>query len=357
MTDSPLSDAGPRARLLSGLVIPAHPLALTAERRLDERRQRGLTRYYLAAGAGGLAVAVHSTQFEIHDPATGLLRPVLELSAEEVRRQRTGPATRPVLVAGLVGPTRQALDEAALARDLGYDCGMLSLGALKSAGDDELLDHCRLVAKTIPLFGFYLQPAVGGRRLSYAFWRKFAEIPEVVAIKIAPFNRYQTLDVVRAVAEAGRSGEIALYTGNDDNIVADLVTEFRFVADGRPRAARIVGGLLGQWAVWTGKAVATLAEARETALTGSVPSALLTLGAQLTDANAALFDAAHNFAGVLPGIHEALRRQGLLAGRWCLNPREDLSPGQLEEIDRVWDAYPHLRDDDFVKEHLDVWLR
>ena len=356
MTDSPSAEAGLRARLLPGLVIPAHPLALTSERRLDERRQLGLTRYYLAAGAGGLAVAVHSTQFEIHDPSTGLLRPVLELAREEVRRLRSGQAPQPVLVAGLVGRTEQALSEAALARDLGYDCGMLSLGAMKSAGDEELIAHCRAVAATIPLFGFYLQPAVGGRRLSYSFWREFAEIPEVVAIKIAPFNRYQTLDVVRAVAESGRAAEIALYTGNDDNIVPDLLTDFHFSSGGQEHDLGIVGGLLGQWAVWTKKAVELLAEIREARLAGSVPAALLTLGAQLTDANGALFDAAHTFAGVLPGIHEALRRQGLLAGRWCLNPREELSPGQLEEIDRVWDAYPDLRDDDFVEEHLGVWL-
>jgi dihydrodipicolinate synthase/N-acetylneuraminate lyase len=356
MTDSPSPRTSLSARLLSGLVIPAHPLALTSERKIDERRQRGLTRYYLAAGAGGLAVAVHSTQFEIHDPSSGLLRPVLELAREEVRRVRGDKAAQPVLVAGLVGRTEQALREAALARDLGYDCGMLSLGALKSAGDEELISHCRAVAATIPLFGFYLQPAVGGRRLSYPFWRKFAEIPEAVAIKIAPFNRYQTLDVVRAVAESGRAGEIALYTGNDDNIIGDLVTEFRFLSGGQRRSARIVGGLLGQWAVWTRRAVEILAETKESTSTGSVPSALLTLGAQLTDANAALFDAAHAFAGVLPGIHEALRRQGLLAGRWCLNPREELSPGQMEEIDRIWNDYPHLRDDAFVEEHLGVWL-
>ena len=345
-----------RERLLRGLVIPAHPLALNSHRKLDERRQRALTRYYLAAGAGGLAVAVHSTQFEIHEPASGLLRPVLELTREEVRRVRGGKAPQPVLVAGLVGRTSQAMSEAALARDLGYDCGMLSLGAMKTASEDELIAHCRLVAEAIPLFGFYLQPAVGGRKLSFSFWRRFADIPGVVAVKIAPFNRYQTLDVVRAVAESGRTGEIALYTGNDDNIVADLVTEFRFSSGGQAQSVRIVGGLLGQWAVWTRKAVELLAETKETCLTGSVPSDLLTLGAQLTDANGALFDAVHSFAGCLPGIHEALRRQGLLAGRWCLNPREDLSPGQLEEIDRVWNAYPHLRDDEFVQEHLDVWL-
>jgi hypothetical protein len=356
MTDSPPAIDRLRSQLLSGLVIPAHPLALTSGRKIDERRQRGLTRYYLAAGAGGLAVGVHSTQFEIHEPARGLFRPVLELAVEEVRRAGSGKKQKPVLVAGLVGPTGQALNEASLARDLGYDCGMLSLGAMRTAGEDELISHCRAVAEAIPLFGFYLQPAVGGRKLSFVFWRRFAEIPGVVGIKIAPFNRYQTLDVVRAVAEAGRDGEIALYTGNDDNIVIDLLTEFRFSPGGQRRSVRIVGGLLGQWAMWTRKAVELLAEVKEAAATGTVSSGLLTLAVQLTDANGALFDAVHSFAGCLPGIHEALRRQGLLAGRWCLNPREELSTGQMEEIDRVWNAYPDLRDDDFVAEHLDVWL-
>ena len=345
-----------RSRLLAGLVIPAHPLALTSERRMDERRQRALTRYYLAAGSGGLAVGVHSTQFEIHDPAVGLYRPVLELAVDEVRRFVDKGGAKPVLVAGLVGRAQQALAEAAIARDLGYDCGMLSLGAMKTATEDELILHCRAVAEAIPLFGFYLQPAVGGRKLSYAFWRRFADIPTVVAIKIAPFNRYQTLDVVRAVAESGRGNEIALYTGNDDNIVIDLLTDYFFEPDDPPRSARIVGGLLGQWAVWTQKAVTMLEEIKETRRKSSIPAGLLTTAAQLTDANAALFDPEHDFAGCLPGIHEALRRQGLLEGRWCLNPHEDLSPGQREEIDRVWKAYPHLRDDEFVRRHLDGWL-
>jgi hypothetical protein len=357
MTDSAAALAKLRSELLSGLVIPAHPLALTSQRKMDERRQRALTRYYLAAGAGGLAVGVHSTQFEIHDPALGLLAPVLRLAVEEVGRVRGEKGRRPVMVAGLVGRTEQALKEAAVARDLGYDCGMLSLGAMKSAAEDELITHCRAVAEAIPLFGFYLQPAVGGRKLSYAFWRRFADIPSVVAVKIAPFNRYQTLDVIRAVEESGRAGEIALYTGNDDNIVIDLITEYRFSSAGRRHSLRIAGGLLGQWAMWTQKAVELLAEIRESSSTGSVAGGLLTLAAQLTDANGAIFDAAHAFAGCLPGIHESLRRQGLLEGIWCLNPHETLSPGQMEEIDRIWNAYPDLRDDDFVREHLDVWLR
>jgi dihydrodipicolinate synthase/N-acetylneuraminate lyase len=345
-----------RRRLLSGLVLPAHPLALNGGRKLDERRQRALTRYYLAAGAGGLALGVHSTQFEIHDPAVGLYRPVLELAAEEAGRFVAAGGAPPVLVAGLVGRTENAVAEAALARELSYDCGMLSLGAMKTASEDELISHCRAVAEAIPLFGFYLQPAVGGRSLSFAFWRRFAEIPRVVAVKIAPFNRYQTLDVARAAAESGRADEIALYTGNDDNIIADLLTEFRFPEERGERVARIVGGLLGQWAVWTRRAVEHLEEVKAARRAGLISAGLLSLGAQLTDANAALFDAEHNFAGCLPGMHEALRRQGLLEGRWCLDPAVVLSPGQMEEIDRIWRAYPHLRDDQFVGEHLDEWL-
>lgn len=345
-----------RARLLSGLAIPAHPLALDARGKLDERRQRALTRYYLAAGAGGLAVGVHTTQFEIHDPAVGLYRPVLSLAAGEARRFASAGGRLPVLVAGLVGKTTQALREAVVARDLGYDCGLLSLGAMREASDEELIAHCRAVAEAIPLFGFYLQPAVGGRALGFPFWREFAGIPAVAAVKIAPFNRYQTLDVVRAVAESGRAGEIALYTGNDDNIVVDLMTEFRFRSGGRPAVARFSGGLLGQWAVWTRNAVELLEEIKAGRGSGSVPAGRLTLAAELTDANAALFDAAHAFAGCLPGIHEALRRQGLLEGRRCLDPAADLSPGQMEEIDRVWKAYPHLRDDAFVEQHRDEWL-
>jgi dihydrodipicolinate synthase/N-acetylneuraminate lyase len=339
-------------RLREGVAIPAHPLALTAARKLDERRQRALTRYYLAAGAGGVAVGVHTTQFEIRDPRFGLFAPVLELAMEELRA--SGDADELVKVAGIVGPTAQAVREAELAARLGYDAGLLSLGALRDAPVPELLAHARAVAETIPLFGFYLQPAVGGRILPYAFWREFAEMPRVAAIKIAPFNRYQTLDVMRAVADSGRAGEIALYTGNDDNIVADLVTGFHFGA----RTLRIAGGLLGHWAVWTLRA-ARMLDQIHAAVEKQKPlaSSWLTLGAEITDANAAFFDAAHQFRGSIAGIHEVLRRQGLLEGRWCLNPDEDLSPGQAAEIDRVCRAYPHLNDDAFVAEHLAAWLR
>lgn len=341
-----------RARLREGVVIPAHPLALTPARKLDERRQRALTRYYLAAGAGGVAVGVHTTQFAIRDPRHGLFEPVLELAAEELRG--ADAATGVIKVAGIVGRTAQAVREAEFAARCGYDIGLLSLGALADASIPELLAHVRAVAEVIPLFGFYLQPAVGGRILPYAFWREFAEIPRVAAIKIAPFNRYQTLDVLRAVADSGRAGEIALYTGNDDSIVADLVTPFRFGA----RTLPIVGGLLGHWAVWTLRAVRML-EQIHAAVREERPLApsWLTLAAEITDANAAFFDAANQFGGCIPGIHEVLRRQGLLAGRWCLDPDEDLSPGQAQEIDRVYSAYPHLNDDAFVREHLDDCLR
>lgn len=345
------------AALRAGGVIPAHPLALTAERKLDERRQRALTRYYIDAGAAGIAVGVHTTQFAIHDPKGGLLKPVLSLAAETMTRAVAGRRRAPLIrVAGICGPTPQAVAEARLAADLGYHVGLLSVAALRDADDDALIAHARAVAEVLPLMGFYLQPAVGGRVLGYAFWRRFVEIENVVAIKTAPFDRYRTLDVVRAVADAGREEAVALYTGNDDNILADLLTEFDVAKDPSHRV-RFVGGLLGQFAVWTKRAVELVADVGVVVnADGAVPADLLRLGAQLTDANAALFDSAHGFRGCLPGIHESLRRQGLLAGRWCLDPHEDLSPGQMEEIDRVWTAYPHLRDDAFVDENRDRWL-
>jgi dihydrodipicolinate synthase/N-acetylneuraminate lyase len=345
-------DSEIRAALRGTVVIPACPLALTAERRLDERRQRALVRYYLAAGATGLAVGVHTTQFAIRDPRVGLFRPVLELAADELGRA----GRRAARIAGVCGPTPQALAEAGLARECGYHAALLSLGALKDATEADLLAHCRRVAEVIPVVGFYLQPAVGGRVLPYSFWRRFAEIDNVVAIKIAPFNRYQTLDVVRAVAESGRD-DVALWTGNDDNILLDLLTPFRFRTAGGVVERRITGGLLGQWAVWTRRAVELAGECRRIAEQGGdVPADMLRLNVELTDANAALFDAANGFAGCIAGIHEVLRRQGLLEGTWCLDPHEALSPGQAEEIDRVCHAYPHLTDDEFVREHRDEWL-
>lgn len=351
--------------LLRGLVIPAHPLALTSARKLDERRQRALSRYYLAAGAGGLAVGVHTTQFAIRDPRVGLYRPVLELAREEVDRFESSFGNRQsaignptVRIAGVCGPTPQAVAEASLARDLAYHAGLLSLGAMKDATDDQLIAHARAVADVIPLVGFYLQPAVGGRALPYAFWRRFAEIENVVAIKIAPFNRYQTLDVIRAVAESGRT-DIALYTGNDDNIVADLLTPYRLTTSaGRQITLRIVGGLLGHWAVWTRKAIELLHTCHAAASDkGQVTSDLLRLNIETTDANAAFFDAANAFRGCIAGLHEVLRRQGLLEGTWCLDEHETLSPGQADEITRVHRAYPHLHDDDFVAEHREEWMR
>jgi len=342
-----------RTALGAGVAIPAHPLALTANRTLDERHQRALTRYYVDAGAGGIAVGVHTTQFAIRRPEHGLLRPVLELAAESAHEWLGGRERSFALVAGAIGQTAQAVAEAELAASLGYDLVLLSLGALRDASDADLVAHCRAVADVLPVFGFYLQPAVGGRVLGYEFWRAFAAIERVWAIKIAPFNRYQTLDVVRAVADAGRD-DIALYTGNDDAIIADLVTPIPVGTHGDSR--RIVGGLLGQWAVWTHAAVSLLGRAQRAAGSQAVDVALLREGAALTDANAAIFDAANDFAGCIPGIHEVLRRQGLLRGTWCLDPHGTLSPGQAEQIDRVCREHPSLSDDEFVRERLDAWL-
>lgn len=336
------SDAGLRRRLNAGLVIPAHPLALDARRRLDERRQRALSRYYLAAGAGGLAVGVHTTQFAIREPAVGLLRPVLELAAEEVARC----GRQVVRIGGVCGATPQAVSEATLLRDLGYDAGLLSLAG-HSGDDDALLAHCRAVGEVLPLVGFYLQPAVGGRVLSHAFWRRFVEIPAVVAIKVAPFDRYRTLDVVRAVALSGRD-DVALYTGNDDCVVADLAGVF----DVEGRRMRFAGGLLGHWAVDTRAAVALLDRCRP----GGMDARLAADAVAVTDMNAAYFDAAHGFRGCIAGLHEVLRRQGLLEGIWCLDEGEGLSPGQAAEIDRVRRARPDLCDDAFVAAGRDAWL-
>jgi dihydrodipicolinate synthase/N-acetylneuraminate lyase len=344
-----------RGALAQGGVIPAHPLALTAKRQLDERRQRALSRYYIAAGVSGLAVGVHTTQFAIREPRVGLFRPVLKLAAEEMDRADRSRADRLIRIGGICGETPQAICEAQTLADLGYHAGLLSLGALKNAADEELLRHCRSVAEIIPIVGFYLQPAAGGRVLSYRFWREFAEIENVVAIKIAPFNRYQTLDVIRAVAEAGRP--IPLYTGNDDNIVMDLLTPYAFQINGERRELRIVGGLLGHWAVWTHQAVELLRECQAVAGgAGAIPRDLVRRAVEVTDANAAFFDAANGFAGCIAGLHEVLRRQGLLEGTWCLDPRENLSPGQKEEVDRVYRQYPHLNDDEFVAQRLDQWL-
>jgi dihydrodipicolinate synthase/N-acetylneuraminate lyase len=345
--------------LRRGVVIPAHPLALTENRKLDERRQRALSRYYLAAGAGGLAVGVHTTQFEIRKPEVGLFRPVLELAIEEIERADEKRSEPTIRVAGVIGRTTQAVAEANLVRDLGYHVALLGLAALKDADDDALVEHCRAVAEIIPVMGFYLQPAVGGRVLSERFWTKFAQIENVVAIKVAPFNRYHTLDVVRGVAASGRASEIVMYTGNDDSIVTDLITPYDVqTAEGDTVTVRFAGGLLGHWAVWTHGAVQLLDDMHE--LTeqshGQIPESVLTLATQVTDMNAAVFDAKNDYAGVIAGVHEVLRRQGILEGTWCLNESETLSPGQAEELSRVSAAYPHLTDDAFVEAHLDEWL-
>lgn len=341
--------------LQAGAVIPAHPLALNARRRLDERRQRALTRYYLAAGAGGLAVGVHTTQFAIRDPKVGLYEPVLALAAETLEGTAKRLGEPVIRVAGIVGRTSQAVAEARIAADLGYHLGLLSYGGFRDATQDSLLDHARSVAEVIPLMGFYLQPAVGGIPLSYEFWREFCEIENVGAIKVAPFDRYKTLDVMRAVCKSGRAGEIALYTGNDDNIIGDLVAG---LAAGDSET-RFVGGLLGQWAFWTRRACEYWRQCRECKESASseVPASLLRLNLEVTDANAAVFDARNGFAGCIAGVHEVLRRQGLMEGIWCLDDSEGLSPGQSEGIERVLRAYPHLTDDRFVEENLDSWLR
>jgi dihydrodipicolinate synthase/N-acetylneuraminate lyase len=301
-------------------------------------------------------VGVHTTQFAIRDPRIGLFEPVLKLAAEEMDRADCGRPEPLIRMGGICGETRQAVREAQLLVDLGYSAGLVSMAAMKDANDAALLAHCREVAEVLPVVGFYLQPAVGGRVLSYKFWRALAEIENVVAIKIAPFNRYQTLDVVRAVAEAGR--DVALYTGNDDNIVMDLLTPFAFRVNGQEQRRRIVGGLLGHWAVWTRRAVDLLLECHAVSRDArEVPQDLIQKSIEITDANAAFFDAAHEFTGCIAGLHEVLRRQGLLEGIWCLDPRESLSPGQQEEIDRVYKVYPHLNDDEFVCKGRDLWLK
>lgn len=344
-----------RSQLAEGLVIPAHPLALTAQRTLDERHQRALTRYYVASGAGGIAVGVHTTQFAIRDQRHGLLAPVLSLAAATAT-EALGASPRPFIrIAGVCGETGQAIAEARLASDLGYDAALVSLGALHDAPERTLLDHCRAIGEILPVFGFYLQPAVGGRVLRYEFWRAFAEMPELIAIKIAPFNRYQTLDVLRAVADAGRT-DVALYTGNDDQIVLDLLTPFPALGD-NPLELRIVGGLLGQWAVWTRAAVEMLEEIHAAREHREIDALWLRRAAALTDANGAIFDVRHAFAGCIAGLHEILRRQGLMAGLWCLDPNEGLSRGQLEEIDRVIRVHPELADDAFVAANIDDWTR
>jgi dihydrodipicolinate synthase/N-acetylneuraminate lyase len=347
-----------RALLRAGGVIPAHPLALDAQRRFDARRQRALSRYYIDAGSRGLAVGVHTTQFAIRE--AGLYEEVLRNAIETARAWRPlQPREAPLLmIAGVVGPTAQAVAEAQRARALGYHAGLLSLAAMRGRPEDAVIEHCRAVAREIPLVGFYLQPAVGGLHLGAAFWRRFAEIENVVAIKVAPFNRYRTLDVVRGVVEAHAEDRITLYTGNDDHIVLDLVTPFTAMRDGAAVTLRFRGGLLGHWSVWTSKAVALLrrCQAAVGPGDGAIDAGLLALDSRVTDCNAAFFDVANDFRGCIAGCHEVLRRQGLLEGTWCLDPAEGLSPGQRDEIDRVCKQHADLSDDAFVAEHLDRWM-
>jgi dihydrodipicolinate synthase/N-acetylneuraminate lyase len=334
-----------------GTVIPAHPLALDGNRKLDRRRQRALSRYYIDAGAGGLAVGVHTTQFAIRE--AGLYEEVLSLASETARNWTERPLA---MVAGLAGPTRQAIAEARTAIKLGYHAGLLSLAAMKGKDTDALIEHCEAVAREIPLIGFYLQPAVGGLHLGADFWTRFAAIENVVAIKVAPFNRYRTLDVMRGLIEAGSENRIALYTGNDDHIVLDLVTPFAAMRGGQKVTVRFRGGLLGHWSVWTKKAVALYERCRTVSSAVSVPADLLALDSRVTDCNSAFFDVANDFHGCIAGCHEVLRRQGLLEGIWCLDPNEGLSPGQKEEIDRVCSVHADLADDAFVAENLERWL-
>jgi len=345
-----------KSLLQKGTVIPALPLALDKNRNLDERKQRALMRYYLDAGVGGVAVAVHTTQFEIRLPEVNLYSKVLEIAKEEFdsfEEQNQKPILR---IAGVIGKTEQAANEAKLALENGYHAVLLGLAAFADSENDEIIEHCKTIAEIIPVIGFYLQPAVGGRRLNVDFWREFAKIENVIAIKMAPFNRYQTFDVVRGVAESGRAEEITLYTGNDDNILIDLLAEYEISVGNKVITKRIVGGLLGHWAVWTRAAVKLLEGVQSGKFNGDTQKAII-LANQITDSNAAFFDSANNFAGCIVGLHEVLRRQGLLDGLWTLNKDEVLSPGQLKEIDRVYAAYPHLNDDDFVAENLDKWLR
>ena len=341
--------------LHKGTVIPALPLALNRQRKLDVRRQRALIRYYMDAGAGGIAVGVHTTQFAIHEPATNLYPALLELSKDELDRIISGSGKAIIRIAGIIGNTQQAVKEAELALKNGFQAALLSLAAFHDASNETIIQHCRSIAEMIPLIGFYLQPSVGGRKLDIDFWREFGLIENVVAIKIAPFNRYHTMDVIRGIVESGRSEEIALYTGNDDNILVDLLTEFQVPYKGSIIRKRIVGGLLGHWAVWTHSAVKQLQAVKKGEFDNDLKKAL-TLASQITDCNAAFFDVHNNFAGCIAGLHEVLRRQGLLEGIWTLDRNEKLSPGQKEEIDRVYAAYPGLNDDAFIEENIGRWL-
>ena len=344
-------------KLHEGTVIPANPLALDENRQFDEKRQRAVVRYYLDAGVGGLAVAVHTTQFEIRDPKYNLLEPVLRLAKEEADRFERENGETIVMVAGACGPKEQAVKEAELAKSLGYDAVLLSPGGLNHLSEDEMIERAEAVAAVMPVIGFYLQTAVGGRHFTYEFWQRMCAIKNVVAIKAAPFNRYYTFDVVRAAALSERADEIALYTGNDDNIVIDLTTNYKFTVDGKTYEKGFVGGLLGHWSVWTKSAVDLFNKCKALRGKDTIPAEILKLANEVTDTNAVFFDTANDFKGCIAGLHEVLRRQGIFKGTWCLNPEETMSKGQAEELDRIYAMYPHLADDDFVKANLDKWLK
>lgn len=346
-----------KKQLFEGTVIPAFPLTLNADRTFNPKRQRALIRYYLDAGVGGLAVGVHTTQFAIRDPKIGLYEPVLRIGAEEADAYEAKTGKTIIKIAGVCGPVEQAVKEASLAKSLGYDIVLLSTGGLDQYSEEQLLERAEKVGQIMPFLGFYLQPAVGGRVLSYSYWSRLCENKSLVGIKAAPFNRYMTLDVVRAAAFSSRADDIALYTGNDDNIVIDLLTNYRFEENGRVYEKRFVGGLLGHWSLWTHQVVKLFHRIKEVAGQDQIPADLLVLANQITDCNAAFFDTANGFAGLIPGVHEVLRRQGLMEGIWTLDPEEKLSPGQAEEIDRVYRMYPHLNDDGFVRENLEKWLQ
>ena len=341
--------------LHAGTIIPATPLALDENRKFDEEGQRLLMQYYLHCGVGGIATAVHSTQFAIRDPEIGLYEPVLRVVAEEIDAYEKETGKVIVKVAGVCGEAAQACREAELTKQYGYDAVLLSPGGLSHLTEEELLERTKAVAQVMPVIGFYLQTAVGGRLFTPEYWEKLCEIDNVVAIKCAPFNRYQTLDAVRAAAVSPRRDEITLYTGNDDNIVADLLANYRFCVDGKVYEKEFEGGLLGHWSVWTKRAVELFASVREAKKTGVVPQSLLTMAAAVTDANSAVFDARNNFAGCIAGLHEILRRQGLMKTIYCLDPDETLSPGQAEDITRIGREYPELCDDDFIAANIGAW--
>ncbi len=336
------------AILHEGTVIPAIPLTLDENRKFDSASQRRIVRYYMAAGSGGIAAGVHSTQFEIRNPEHNLLRPVLETVIAEIEAFEKETGKTIVRVAGVCGKIPQACSEALLAKELGYDAVLLSPGGLADLSEEDLLDRTREVAKIMPVIGFYLQEAVGGRKLSRKYWKELSDIDGVAAIKCACFDRYRTQDLVKGVMESARADEVALYTGNDDHIVMDLLTPFEH--NGKKKY--FVGGLLGQWSVWTNRAVEIFNCCKETRETGIIPAELLTVAEHLTEANGAVFDVANRFAGCIPGLHYILRKQGLMETIYCLNPDETLSEGQAEEIDRLWTAYPEIADDSFVKSFM-----